>query len=164
MARSKPKRLGDLQLRILKLLWERGEASVSDVHEALDAKKPLAYTTVATMLRKMEDRGLVSHRAEGRRHDLIGQREPGEAQKKSGTRAKKKGHSSATGAIQPPPSALVRSTFGGGRARQQSENPEALRQLPRFGLACRGCEPECRNACRRNHAQDENQQGCLKAL
>jgi predicted transcriptional regulator len=59
-------RLGDLQLRILKVLWARGEAAVTDVHAEIRLKLPLAYTTIATMLRKMEQRGLVSHRVEGR--------------------------------------------------------------------------------------------------
>ena len=59
-------RLGDLQLRIMKILWKLGCATVSDVQEQLD-DQPLAYTTVATMLRKMEDRGLVRHREEGRK-------------------------------------------------------------------------------------------------
>src|SRR5262245_16819220 len=58
-----PARLGDLQLRIMKALWGLGEASVADVHSELGAGQ-LAYTTVATMLRKMEDRGLVRHREE----------------------------------------------------------------------------------------------------
>jgi BlaI family penicillinase repressor len=61
-----PRRLGDLQLRILQVLWNRREATVSEVHEVLQPERRLAYTTVATMLRKMEARGLVSHRAEGR--------------------------------------------------------------------------------------------------
>ncbi len=59
-------RLGDLQLRILEILWARGEASVADVHTVLKPERDLAYTTVATMLRKMESRELVSHREEGR--------------------------------------------------------------------------------------------------
>ena len=65
---SKPKihRLGDLQLKIMKVLWERREATVADVLSALGRNADLAYTTVATMLRKMETRGLVAHRAEGR--------------------------------------------------------------------------------------------------
>jgi BlaI family penicillinase repressor len=54
-----------LQLKIMKVLWER-PASVADVHQAL-GDTGLAYTTVATMLRKMEGRGLVRHREEGRR-------------------------------------------------------------------------------------------------
>jgi BlaI family penicillinase repressor len=55
-------RLGDLQLRIMKVLWASGEATVADVHKALGAESDLAYTTVATMLRKMEARRLVEHR------------------------------------------------------------------------------------------------------
>ena len=60
-------RLGDLQLRIMKILWRLDEASVSAVHQELSAATPLAYTTVATMLRKMESRGLVRHQKDGRR-------------------------------------------------------------------------------------------------
>jgi len=59
-------RLGDLQLRIMQVLWERREATVADVVEAVRDHAELAYTTVATMLRKMEGRGLVSHRTDGR--------------------------------------------------------------------------------------------------
>jgi predicted transcriptional regulator len=62
----RPFRLGDLQLRILKELWARGEASVAEVHAAVGPARSLAYTTIATMLRKMEERGLVRHREEGR--------------------------------------------------------------------------------------------------
>lgn len=60
-------RLGDLQLKIMKVLWDGGPKSVADVHAALEQSDRLAYTTVATMLRKMEARGLVEHHAEGRR-------------------------------------------------------------------------------------------------
>jgi predicted transcriptional regulator len=67
MRGKKPARLGDLQLAILKILWERGQASATEVHAALEASRGLAPTTVATMLRKMEARGLVAHREEGRR-------------------------------------------------------------------------------------------------
>ena len=66
MGKSRVHRLGDLQLRIMKILWERREATVSDVHAALADGKNLAYTTIATMLRKMEAKGLVIHRADGR--------------------------------------------------------------------------------------------------
>lgn len=50
----------------MKILWDRAEATVADVHESLGRKADLAYTTIATMLRKMEARGLAKHRAEGR--------------------------------------------------------------------------------------------------
>jgi|SRR5437588_10189358 len=66
MAKRKTYRLGDLQLQIMQVLWQRGNAAVAHVHEALGGNKNFAYTTVATMLRKMETRGLVIHREEGR--------------------------------------------------------------------------------------------------
>lgn len=59
-------RLGDLQLQIMKLLWQTTEATVAEIHQQLPQNKELAYTTIATMLRKMEGRGLVKHRLEGR--------------------------------------------------------------------------------------------------
>ena len=58
--------LGDLQHAIMSVLWERGEATTAAVHEALRSERGLALTTIATMLRKMEDKGVVAHRAEGR--------------------------------------------------------------------------------------------------
>ena len=67
MSKSRNYRLGDLQLKIMKVLWERRAAGVAEVHQALGGDGGLAYTTVATMLRKMEARGLVQHQAEGRR-------------------------------------------------------------------------------------------------
>jgi len=60
-----PRNLGDLQLAILRTLWDLGEAPVSAVHEAL-ADRQLAPTTIATMLRKMEEKGLVGHTELGR--------------------------------------------------------------------------------------------------
>jgi BlaI family penicillinase repressor len=60
-------RLGNLQLAIMRVLWQRGEAAVSDVHEDLEPERGLAPTTVATMLAKLERKGVVEHRTEGRR-------------------------------------------------------------------------------------------------
>ena len=58
--------LGDLQHAIMKILWRRAEATVAEVHAALYEDRNLAPTTIATMLRKMEDKGVVAHRVEGR--------------------------------------------------------------------------------------------------
>lgn len=58
--------LTDLQLDLLEVLWERGEATVAQVHEALVTKRGLAATTIATILSRLEKRGIVHHRAEGR--------------------------------------------------------------------------------------------------
>jgi predicted transcriptional regulator len=59
-------RPGDLQLRVLQALWERGEAGVGEIQAALEPERRLAYTTIATMLRRMEARGFVTHREERR--------------------------------------------------------------------------------------------------
>lgn len=59
--------LGDLQLAIMRVLWQRGEATVADVHETLEPERGLALTTIATMLAKLEKKGVVDHHAEGRR-------------------------------------------------------------------------------------------------
>ena len=58
--------LGGRQLAIMQVLWKLGEARVSDVQRALDLDRPLAYSTVATVMARMERKGLVAHRAEGR--------------------------------------------------------------------------------------------------
>lgn len=62
-----PHRLGDLQLAIMHVLWAYGEASVAEVHGVLEEERGLALTTIATMLRKMEEKGVVTHRNEGRK-------------------------------------------------------------------------------------------------
>ncbi|MEJ2190462.1 MAG: BlaI/MecI/CopY family transcriptional regulator [Acidobacteriota bacterium] len=58
--------LGERQHAIMQVLWERKAATVAEVHQALLPARGLAPTTIATMLRKMEGKGVVSHRVEGR--------------------------------------------------------------------------------------------------
>ena len=60
-------RLTASQLTVMQVLWSRDEASVADVQRAMRGRR-LALTTVATMLVRLEQRGLVSHRAEGRQY------------------------------------------------------------------------------------------------
>jgi BlaI family penicillinase repressor len=59
--------LGDLQLAIMRVLWEHGEATAAEVHAALAAERGLAPTTIATMLMKMEKKGVVRHSVSGRK-------------------------------------------------------------------------------------------------
>jgi predicted transcriptional regulator len=54
------------ELAILKVLWDRGEASVREVHEALRDEIPIVQNTVQAFLRTMEAKGLVTHRTAGR--------------------------------------------------------------------------------------------------
>ena len=58
--------LGELQLAIMRVLWIEGEATVAQVHDSLPAPRARALTTIATMLSKMEKKGVVQHRSEGR--------------------------------------------------------------------------------------------------
>src|SRR5437867_11453630 len=55
--------LTELQLAILRVLWDRSEATVQEIWEALHAERGLAQTTVATMLSRLERRGVVTRRA-----------------------------------------------------------------------------------------------------
>ncbi len=55
------KRLGKLELQVMKLIWDKGEAAVRDVWERLYPERGLAYTTVATVMRKLESKGFLKH-------------------------------------------------------------------------------------------------------
>jgi BlaI family penicillinase repressor len=61
-------RLTDLQTEILSVLWKRGEATVAQVHEALEVFTGLARKTVGTLLFRLERQGVVGHREEGREY------------------------------------------------------------------------------------------------
>lgn len=63
MAETSP---SERELEILKVLWEMGSGSVREVHQRMCPNNELAFNTVQTLLRIMEDKGLVEHRAEGR--------------------------------------------------------------------------------------------------
>ncbi|MCV2419779.1 BlaI/MecI/CopY family transcriptional regulator [Paucibacter sp. DJ2R-2] len=53
--------LSELQLSLMRVLWQRGQASTAEVAEALRAEgRPLAHTTVATLLQRLEKRGLLA--------------------------------------------------------------------------------------------------------
>jgi BlaI family penicillinase repressor len=58
--------LSDLQLDIIRVLWRRKEATAAEVQAALDSDRGLALTTVSTLLTRLEKRGVVTHRNEGR--------------------------------------------------------------------------------------------------
>ena len=54
------------ELEILKILWRRNEATVREVYEEMSESAPIVHNTVQAFLRTMEDKGLVTHRLEGR--------------------------------------------------------------------------------------------------
>jgi BlaI family transcriptional regulator, penicillinase repressor len=59
-------RLGKVQFRIMQVLWERGKASARHITDALNRDGAIAHSTVQTLLRKMEQKGVVAHHAEDR--------------------------------------------------------------------------------------------------
>jgi len=64
-----PKRsitLTQAELRLMKVLWSRGESTVADMVAATQDEGELAYTSVLTTIRILETKGYVSHRQEGR--------------------------------------------------------------------------------------------------
>jgi len=60
--------LTELQLAVMRVLWSRGEATVLEVQDSLHAERPLAQTTVATLLSRLEKRGVVAYRTDGRQY------------------------------------------------------------------------------------------------
>lgn len=70
--------LSGRELDVMNVLWERGSATVSEVLD--DLQDELAYTTVLTILRRLEDKGRVRHESEGKAHRYLPLVERGEVQ------------------------------------------------------------------------------------
>jgi predicted transcriptional regulator len=66
LPRKKSPDLTDAELRLMDVLWEKGTATVSDVVGSLPQAVPLAYSTVLTTLRILENKGYLRHTKEGR--------------------------------------------------------------------------------------------------
>jgi predicted transcriptional regulator len=66
MARKKSPNLTDAELRLMEVLWEQGATTVSGVVDKLPKSVPLAYSTVLTTLRILENKGYLRHTKEGR--------------------------------------------------------------------------------------------------
>src|SRR5262249_24845254 len=61
-----PTRLGKVQLQIMEVLWQRGQATAREVTEELSRAHPTAHSTVQTLLRNLEAKGVVTHDVEDR--------------------------------------------------------------------------------------------------
>ena len=60
--------LTELQIALLRVLWDRGQATVAEICEVLRPERGLALTTVATLLSRLEKRGIVTHDARARQY------------------------------------------------------------------------------------------------
>jgi BlaI family transcriptional regulator, penicillinase repressor len=65
MARSVP-RLGAVQLRIMQVLWDRGQATAREITDELSREESISHSTVQTLLRQLEAKGAVAHEAQDR--------------------------------------------------------------------------------------------------
>jgi len=66
MPPKKSNTLTEAELRLMKILWRRGESAVNDLVAAMPEDEPLAYNSVLTTIRILEQKGYVDHRQEGR--------------------------------------------------------------------------------------------------
>ncbi len=66
MARKKTPTLTDGELRLMEIIWDRGEATVGEILDQLTEATPPAYNTVLTIMRILEQKGYVSHVKQGR--------------------------------------------------------------------------------------------------
>jgi predicted transcriptional regulator len=58
--------LTEAELRLMRVLWQRGESAVSELMTAIASTTPIAYTSVLTTIRILEKKGYVCHRQDGR--------------------------------------------------------------------------------------------------
>ena len=63
---SAPKQLGDLEADVMSVVWDKREATVQDVKDALDPHRELAYTTIMTVMSRLAAKGMLNRRKEGR--------------------------------------------------------------------------------------------------
>ena len=63
-----PKPLTPVELELMQIVWRQGEVSVADVLKALPPERKLAYTSVSTVMRILEQKGVLQSRKVGRGH------------------------------------------------------------------------------------------------
>ncbi len=59
-------RMGKVQFRIMQVLWERGEATAREISDAVMATESVSHSTIQSLLRKLEQKGAVTHKEQGR--------------------------------------------------------------------------------------------------
>jgi predicted transcriptional regulator len=64
--RNETPKLTDAELEIMHVVWELDDATVREVHERLNQRRALAYTTVMTMMNILEEKGHLTRHKQGR--------------------------------------------------------------------------------------------------
>jgi BlaI family transcriptional regulator, penicillinase repressor len=74
---NKPRKgLSELEHQIMEILWARGPANSEQVRQALASRRPLKDSTVRTILRRLQEKGYVRHKVEGRTYIYTGVEQP----------------------------------------------------------------------------------------
>ena len=68
MGKGKLRAMSPAETEILRLVWQLGTATVQQIQEALPAHRKVAYKTVQTLLRRLEEKGYLTHKVEGKAH------------------------------------------------------------------------------------------------
>ena len=66
MARRKRPAMSPAETEVLRLVWDSKAATVQQVYDALPANRKVTYVTVATLLRRLEEKGYLKHRVRGK--------------------------------------------------------------------------------------------------
>jgi len=66
MAKNKRPAMSPAETEVLRLVWQCQEATVQEVYDALPASRTVTYVTVATLLRRLEEKGYLKHRLRGK--------------------------------------------------------------------------------------------------
>ena len=66
MTKSKRPAMSPAETEVLRLVWQSQEATVQQVYDALPASRNVTYVTVATLLRRLEEKGYLKHRVRGK--------------------------------------------------------------------------------------------------
>ncbi len=62
---------GELELQVMDILWQSEKSSISDVYKHINKERNIAYTTVATILQRLYDKGLVDRNAESNHYIYV---------------------------------------------------------------------------------------------
>ena len=66
MTRNRRPAMSAAETEVLRLVWQSGAATVQQVYEALPANRKVTYVTVATLLRRLEEKGYLKHHVRGK--------------------------------------------------------------------------------------------------
>ena len=66
MTKNRRPAMSRAETEILRLVWQTPEATVQQVYDALPANRKVTYVTVATLLRRLEEKGYLKHRLHGK--------------------------------------------------------------------------------------------------